>query len=191
MGMTQSIRQPGQIFFQWIIRPGKQVPQIMGEHLVWLHSRAFTKSFHIPPDIGAVKGLSRPRHEHRSVGDLLLFQVFFSSPHSFPGRKTVRRFPLLSTAHFLAAGQRPQTNIPSAGHLSAFVAEKGALYFQRPDRQLWPVHKVKGSVDRCRHGIDGSWSIGICQMFFPCDHSPFCDRLTTQKRHEAVKITPK
>ena len=127
MGMTQSIRQPGQIFFQWIIRPGKQVPQIMGEHLVWLHSRAFTKSFHIPPDIGAVKGLSRPRHEHRSVGDLLLFQVFFSSPHSFPGRKTVRRFPLLSTAHFLAAGQRPQTNIPSAGHLSAFVAEKGAL----------------------------------------------------------------
>ena len=71
-GVAQNIRQPGQVLFQRVIGPRKQVAQIVGEHLARLHYGALAQPLHIPPDVGAVHRLSRPRHEHRPGGDFLL-----------------------------------------------------------------------------------------------------------------------
>ena len=79
-GVAQNIRQPGQVLFQRVVRPGEQVAQVVGEHLARLHSGALAQPLHIPPDVGAVHGLSRPRHEHRSSGDFLFLKIFFQRP---------------------------------------------------------------------------------------------------------------
>ncbi len=53
-GMAEDIRQPGQVFFQGVVRPGKKMAQTVGKDFAWLYTSALTEGFHLPPDVGAV-----------------------------------------------------------------------------------------------------------------------------------------
>lgn len=59
IGMAKNICQSAQILFQRIIGSGEKMAQIVWEYFAWLHAGALAKCLHIPPDIGAVKGLAR------------------------------------------------------------------------------------------------------------------------------------
>lgn len=70
--VAQYIRQLREILFQPVKGPGKQVPQIVGEHLAFLHPRFLTERFHLPPDVGTVQRLSAPGAEQTALPDLFL-----------------------------------------------------------------------------------------------------------------------
>ena len=76
-GVSQNIRQPGQILLLGIKCPCKEMPKVMGKYFVRFHPRAFAQDFHIPPDVGAVQRFARPGGEHRPGGLFLPLQVFF------------------------------------------------------------------------------------------------------------------
>ena len=79
-GMAQNVRQPGQVFFQRVIRPSKQVPEVVWKDFPRLHVCALTQLFHIPPDVGAIQWLARPGGEHRPGGLFLFPEIFFQQP---------------------------------------------------------------------------------------------------------------
>ena len=64
-GVAQNVRQPGQVLFQCVIGPGEQVAQVVGKDFSRLHPGAVAELFHVPPDVRAIQGLSRPGGEYR------------------------------------------------------------------------------------------------------------------------------
>ena len=74
-GVSQDIRQPGKVLLHGIIGAGKQVPQIMGKHLVRGYLRALAQGFHLPPDMAAVQRFSGTGQENRTVGNALLAEI--------------------------------------------------------------------------------------------------------------------
>ena len=55
IGMAQNICQTGQVTLQGIVGAGKEVAQIVGEYLGWLHPGALAQGLHIPPDVGSIQ----------------------------------------------------------------------------------------------------------------------------------------
>ncbi len=50
-GVAQHIRQLHDIFTCVIENRGKQMPQVVGEHLGGHHPRRFAQALHLPPDL--------------------------------------------------------------------------------------------------------------------------------------------
>ena len=117
-GMAQNVRQPGQILFQRVICPSKQVAQVLREYLPRIHLGALAQSFHVSPDIRTVNGLACPCHKHRSGGDFLLLEVFLQEPPELLWQKDRAMFSLiayLSPANLdRLGGDKPQFRNPNA-----------------------------------------------------------------------------
>lgn len=58
-----------------IERPRKQMPQIVWEDFFRVNASKCAQSFHISPDITAVKWFSTARSKHRAAGSTLLTQI--------------------------------------------------------------------------------------------------------------------
>lgn len=74
-GVSQNIRQPGNVFLKSIVGAGEQMPQIMWKHFFLRHFRVLTKRFHLSPDIRPVKRLSVSCDKHCSGSDFLFLEV--------------------------------------------------------------------------------------------------------------------
>ena len=75
--VAQDVCQAGEVLFQAVIRPGEQVPEIVGEYLAGSHPGALTQGLHVPPDIGPVQRPAVLGHKHRSGGDFLFLEIGF------------------------------------------------------------------------------------------------------------------
>lgn len=127
-GVTQDVRQPGQVALYGVIRSGEQMAEIVGEHLGRLHSSAFAQAFHVPPDVGAVKGPPRPRHEHRPAdvlrpgGDFLCPEIVPEQAAQLGGQE--HDAPLSFVDDFRpASGHGPNRDEPQLGHPDAGGAD--------------------------------------------------------------------
>ena len=60
---------------QRIVRPGKQVTQIVGKYLFGIHIGTLAKSFHIPPDIGSIQRLAGLGGKHRASSLFLFLDI--------------------------------------------------------------------------------------------------------------------
>ena len=67
--VPQDVSQPDDILLQRVVRPGEQVPQIVGEHLALRHPGILAQCFHFMPDIAPVQGLPAPGDKYRPGGD--------------------------------------------------------------------------------------------------------------------------
>lgn len=75
IGVTQDICQSAQIMLQRIVRPGKQVTQIVGKYLFGIHIGTLAKSLHIPPDIGSIQRLAGLGGKHRASSLFLFLDI--------------------------------------------------------------------------------------------------------------------
>ena len=73
--VSQQIRQLRQIAVQPVERPGEQVAEVVGKHLLVGYPGGTAEGFHLPPDVAAVKGRAAARDEHGAVGDAVLLHV--------------------------------------------------------------------------------------------------------------------
>lgn len=73
--MTEKIGQLGDILFQLIKRPGKQMAQVMGKHLFRRDPCFRTQRFHGAPDIGAVDGAAGTRDKEHTAFDSLFRRI--------------------------------------------------------------------------------------------------------------------
>ena len=138
-GVAENVRQPGQVTLYGVIRSGEQVAEIVGEHLGRLHSSAFAQAFHIPPDVGAVKGPPRPRHEHRPAdvlrpgGDFLCPEIVPEQAAQLGGQE--HGAPLAFVDDFRSASDHGpnrdelQLRHPDAGGANGLDDEGEALVF--------------------------------------------------------------
>lgn len=94
IGVAENIRQPAQILFQSIIGSGEKMAQVVWEYLAWFHAGALAKGLHVPPDIGAVKGLARFCDKDRPGDLLVLFCVLHQRPPKLFGQKNGARLAL-------------------------------------------------------------------------------------------------
>ena len=51
IGVAQEIGQAGQVLFQAVVGPGKQVAEIVGEYLAGIHLGGCAQRLHVLPDI--------------------------------------------------------------------------------------------------------------------------------------------
>ncbi len=54
IGVPENIRKPGDILVDAVVRPGKQVAEIVREDFVRRDSGAFAQLLHVSPNVGAV-----------------------------------------------------------------------------------------------------------------------------------------
>lgn len=73
--MAEQVGQLGEIFFDGIEGPGKEMAQIVWEHLLRGHARAPAERFHFAPDIAAVHGTTAFGNKHRAGVDLFCAQI--------------------------------------------------------------------------------------------------------------------
>lgn len=73
--LSQQIGQSQQVFFRPVKGAGKQMAQIVGEHLGWRDIRRRTECLHLLPDIRAVKGSATPGHKHTAGFDAGFFYI--------------------------------------------------------------------------------------------------------------------
>ena len=62
--VTENIGELGNILFNAVKSAGKQMPQIMREHLLRIYACLLAKPFHLPPDIGAAHRSARSCNEN-------------------------------------------------------------------------------------------------------------------------------
>lgn len=55
--------------------PCEQVPQVVRKDFFRVNASTLAQSFHITPDVAAVKGLSTPGGKHRAAGFALFMQI--------------------------------------------------------------------------------------------------------------------
>ena len=83
--VAEDIRKLCDVLFQPVKRPREQVAEIMRKDLFRVDVRRFAKGFHLPPDIRAADGLSRPRDKDRACCDVPFFgiaqQLFLQRTH--------------------------------------------------------------------------------------------------------------
>ena len=66
-GVTKQVRQLRDIFFEIVERPGKQVAQVVGEHLLPCHIGAAAQGFEQLPDRDPAEGLALPGEKNWAV----------------------------------------------------------------------------------------------------------------------------
>ena len=71
-GMAKQVRQLRDIFFEIVKRPGKQVAQVVGEHLLPRHIGAAAQGFEQLPDRDPAEGLALPGEKDRPGMDAML-----------------------------------------------------------------------------------------------------------------------
>ena len=81
--VAQHICQLGDIPFQLIKSSGKQLAQVMGEHLAFLHACNTAKPLHTAPNAAAVQGIPDPVQKNSAYFDLppggVRQEAFFSA----------------------------------------------------------------------------------------------------------------
>lgn len=75
IGVPEDVRKPDDVLLHAVVRPGEQVPQVVGEYLALCHIGGLAQRFHIVPEVAAVQGLPVPGHEYRTDSDFLLLRV--------------------------------------------------------------------------------------------------------------------
>ena len=73
--VAQNIRQLGDVLFDAVKCPGKQLSQVVGKHLAFLDTGSFTPLFHLPPDTTAVQGLAVFADKDRASCDAAAFGI--------------------------------------------------------------------------------------------------------------------
>ena len=73
--VTQDVGQLGNVLFDAVEGPGKQLSQIVGKHLAFLNTGSFAQLLHLPPDAAAVQRLPLTVLEDHPGGDLFFFGV--------------------------------------------------------------------------------------------------------------------
>ena len=68
-GMAQEVGQLCYVLLLPIVGHGKQVAEVVGKHLVGVHTRSLAQFVHLPPDVGSVHGVSSFGDEHRAADD--------------------------------------------------------------------------------------------------------------------------
>ena len=112
-GVSQNIRQPGQILLLGIKCPCKEMPKVMGKYFVRFHPRAFAQDFHIPPDVAPVQRPARPGDKHRPCCNPVPFQIAF--------QQTAQLFRQENAAPFSLVGNlRPARGHGLCGDLTQF-----------------------------------------------------------------------
>ena len=75
-GMPQHIRQFYYIPAGPVESPGKEVPQIVGKHLAFLHPGPATQRFHLRPYLSPAQPPTASGEEYLPGGDLLFSGIF-------------------------------------------------------------------------------------------------------------------
>lgn len=95
-GVSQNIRQPGQILLLGIKCPRKEMPKVMGKYFVRFHPRAFAQDFHIPPDVAPVQRPARPGDKHRPCCNPVPFQIAFQQTAQLFRQENAAPFSLVA-----------------------------------------------------------------------------------------------
>ena len=73
--MSKDVGELGDVLFDAVKRAGKEVAQVMREHLVRIHVRVIAKGFHFPPDIRPADRLAAAGDKDRACCNVLFFGV--------------------------------------------------------------------------------------------------------------------
>ena len=107
--VTQDVGKLGDVLLDTIESSSKELPQVMGKHLGFFHTRNLTKLFHLPPNSTAVKRFSALANKDRPGRDMLVLSIiqqqfsqlarhedrpsfafavhrYFATPHRFNGK---------------------------------------------------------------------------------------------------------
>ena len=75
-GMSQHIRQPGNVPASPVKGGCKQMAKIVGEYLTGGHTRIFAELLHLRPDLPTAQTFSALRAEYFAGGDFFMPSVF-------------------------------------------------------------------------------------------------------------------
>ncbi len=92
-GVAQHVCQLGDILINAVERPGKQVPQIVGEYFRFLHSRLFAQRLEFRPDLAAGQSFSVSGEKNLAGDDFLFLSVFLQFPAQLSGQEDRADFP--------------------------------------------------------------------------------------------------